>query len=140
MIGEVGLSKNYANDPQTYITSDVNEASRRFFLTRIVAVVPALVKVNAANTESDVFELPGRNNFLVDIRTASGTVSALGVTLQGSVLGGTGMWANIGSEITTTNSISSFSDNRPFRYYRLVVTTGVAGGGTITAYLSAVGY
>jgi hypothetical protein len=140
MIGEVSLSKNYANDPQTYITSDVNEASRRFFLSRIVSVVPALVNVSALNTESEIFELPGRNNFVVDIRTVSGTVSALGVTLQGSLLGGAGTWANIGSEIATTNSISSFSDNRPFRYYRLVVTTGVTGGGKITAYFSAVGY
>lgn len=140
MSGETNLEKLFGSDQLSHIISDVNDASRHFFLSNALIVIPnVLFNVSADNSESTGFELPGRNNFLVHIVTNTGTITQMGVKLQGSIIGtsSNSNWSDIGSAITTTNSITGFTDPRPFRYYRLRVSTPVLGG-TINAHFSAI--
>lgn len=142
MTGEVGLSKATSKDPLSYIVADVNDAMRRMYLSRALIVIGrALSGVSAANAVSDTFELPGRNNFTVQIATASGSPTAHVVKLQGSLTGSSssGDWVDVGASSAGLIGLASYTDNRPFRFYRLFVSTGVTGG-TIDAHLSAIGY
>lgn len=135
MSGESILAKQYASDPDAYIIDDVNRAHRNYALARNVLVLPFRVIGGAAQTASDAWELPGRNRFVIQVVTEPTAPSAGAVQLQGSLTAviSDSAWTNIGSAITcTSNTISaSITDERPFRFYRLKVSTTITGGKAI---------
>lgn len=140
-LGEVALSKLQPQDGLTYIVFDVNDALRRTYLARSLTVIGrALKNASAVNTTSDVWELPGRNNFLLQIVTTSGTPSGFIVKIQGSLTGNTEIasdWADVDSHNGT--GFHSVTSNIPYRYYRVILSNG-ATGGTIDVHFAAICY
>ena len=118
------------------ITADINEAHRRYILSR----APFVLK-NFFITEDywAIFDLPGRNAFLLEreFRTNAATV-----VLQASVSGDT--WIPISPTTLTAattgdNPIQSFSSNFPWRYFRLKADTGSWSGTGLTLSLAGNG-
>lgn len=140
MVGESGLYKSETKNVNSYIVADVNDAMRKMYLSRaLIVVAGALSGAYAAGTSSEIYELPGRNNFIVQIEAAAGTPSGFDVHLQGSILPNSGLWADIAS----VNSLgySSYTDNRPFRFYRLLIVNAPNNANArINAHLSAIAY
>ena len=140
MATEVDLAK--IKKVLDYVVDDVNAGLRRTYLQRsLIVITNALAGVSTINTASDVYELPGRNNFLLQLTVASGTPTGFVVTLQGSLTGNpdvSGDW----NAITTHNGIGfhSATDPTPYRYYRLVLTNGTSAGSSINVHFSAIGY
>lgn len=133
MSGESGLAKLYADSVDAYIIDDVNRAQRNYFLSKTPIVIPVRLGT-ASDPTSVVWELPGRNRFMLQVAVDPTAPSAGAVKLQGSLTGGgsaSGVWADITSASIscTTNAVgAACSDERPFRFYRLLVTTPVTGG------------
>lgn len=141
MIGEIGLGKDPARDPLSYIVSDVNDAIRRMNLARSLIVIGhALKEASAANTISDVYELPGRNYFLMHIMAASGTPTGFTVKIQGSLTGSS--IATHWNDVTSHSNIGfhSANDNTPYRFYRLIISNATSNGSSIDVHFSAIGY
>jgi hypothetical protein len=118
------------------ITADINEAHRRYILSR----APFVLK-NFFITEDywAIFDLPGRNAFLLEreFRTNAATVM-----LQGSISGDT--WITISPTTLTAaivgdNPVQSFSSNFPWRYFRLKADTGSWSGTGLTLSLAGDG-
>lgn len=118
------------------ITADINEAYRRYVLSR----APFVLK-NFFITEDywAIFDLPGRNAFLLEreFRTNAATV-----VLQASVSGDT--WIPISPTTLTAattgdNPVQSFSSNFPWRYFRLKADTGSWSGTGLTLSLEGYG-
>lgn len=144
-LGEVGLSnKNLGKD--SYIVFDVNDALRRTYLQRSLIVIPkAIDSGSLLNDQSEIYELPGRNNFLMHVTSALGTPTGFIVSLQGSLFNQSGThdssnWFTIG----THNSVGFHAEtnNIPFRYYRVIISNpvGTPASNKITVHLSAIGY
>jgi len=108
-LGQARLAKLDALPSGSFVIDDVNEAMRYWYLSGIPTVI-----LNALNgsQSSDIYDLPGRNSFIVDNRTA------VIVNVQGS-LDGTS-FVNICST-TATATIQTFNvvAASAFRYYRL---------------------
>lgn len=140
-LGEVALSKLQPQDGLNYIVADVNDALRRTYLARSLTVIGRALKgVSATNASSDVWELPGRNNFLMQIVAATGTPSGFIVKIQGSLTGNTEIasdWADIDTHNGT--GFHSVTSNIPYRYYRVILSNG-ASGGTLDVHFAAICY
>ena len=134
MSGESTLAKLYVNNPNAYIVDDVNKAQRSYFLSKHPTVIP--VRLGGADDPTQViWELPGRNRFMLQVAVESDPPNAGAVKLQGSLTGTSSTqsnkWADIpsGSISCTQDAISAaLSDERPFRFFRLLVTTPVTSG------------
>lgn len=141
MPNEIGLSKLQPQNPNNLIVFDVNDALRRTYLSRsLIVISQALKGVSTINTSSDVWELPGRNNFLLQLTAASGSPTGFVVKLQGSLTGDPSI-ASDWLDIDSHNGIGfhAATSNIPFRYYRLLLSNG-ASTGTIDVAFSAIGY
>lgn len=121
-LGQARLAKLTTLPSGSFVIDDVNDAMRYWYLS----VVPTVI-LNALNASqaSDIYDLPGRNSFVVDSKTA--TI----INVQGSLDGST--FLSICS--TTANAtVQTFNFNTAtaFRYYRLTAASNV------TAHFSAV--
>lgn len=121
-LGQARLAKLATLPSGSFVIDDVNDAMRYWYLS----VVPTVI-LNALNASqaSDIYDLPGRNSFVVDSRTA------VIVNVQGSLDGST--FVTICST-TAAATVQTFNFNTAtaFRYYRLTAATNV------TAHFSAV--
>lgn len=144
-IGEIALSKaDLGKD--SYVIFDVNDALRRTYLQRSLIVIPNVIASGSlVNDKSEVYELPGRNNFLIQVTAALGSPSGFAVLLQGSLFDkndahDSGNWLTIG----THNAIGFHAEtsNIPFRYYRVIISNAVTtpASNKINVHLSAIGY
>jgi hypothetical protein len=141
-IGEVGLSKLVPQDPLNYIVFDVNDALRRTYLSRSLTVIGhALKSASSSATSSEVYELPGRNNFLLQIVAANSTTpSGFTVKIQGSLTGNPNI-ATDWNDVTSHNNLGFHvaTDNTPYRFYRVYLANGTTSG-SIDVHLSAIAY
>lgn len=121
-LGQARLAKLTTLTSGSFVIDDVNDAMRYWYLS----VVPTVI-LNALNTSqaSDIYDLPGRNSFVVDSKTA------VIINVQGSLDGST--FVNICST-TAAATVQTFNVNTAtaFRYYRLTAASNV------TAHFSAV--
>jgi hypothetical protein len=145
MLGEVALSKLQPNNPDSLVISDVNDALRRTYIQRSLIVVSrALSNVTAIDSSSPVYELPGRNNFLMQIKAKTGTPTGFVVNLQGSLLGTEGVDHNSidWNTIDTHNGLGfhSVTSPVPYRYYRLILSNACSAGTSIDVHFSAIAY
>lgn len=121
-LGQARLAKLTTLTSGSFVIDDVNDAMRYWYLS----VVPTVI-LNALNTSqaSDIYDLPGRNSFVVVSKTA------VIINVQGSLDGST--FVNICST-TAAATVQTFNVNTAtaFRYYRLTAASNV------TAHFSAV--
>ena len=121
-LGQARLAKLTTLPSGSFVIDDVNDAMRYWYLS----VVPTVI-LNALNASqaSDIYDLPGRNSFVVDSKTATA------IDVQGSLDGSTFLTicsTNAATGIQTFN----FNTATAFRYYRLTAATNA------TAHFSAV--
>ena len=121
-LGQSRLAKLTTLPSGSFVIDDVNDAMRYWYLS----VVPTVI-LNAlsASQASDIYDLPGRNSFVVDSKTA--TI----INVQGSLDGST--FVTI-SSTTAAATVQTFNvlGATAFRYYRLTAASNV------TAHFSAV--
>lgn len=121
-LGQARLAKLATLPSGSFVIDDVNDAMRYWYLS----VVPTVI-LNALNASqaSDIYDLPGRNSFVVDSKTA------VIINVQGSLDGST--FVTICST-TAAATVQTFNVNTAtaFRYYRLTAASNV------TAHFSAV--
>lgn len=121
-LGQARLAKLTTLTSGSFVIDDVNDAMRYWYLS----VVPTVI-LNALNASqaSDIYDLPGRNSFVVDSKTA------VIINVQGSLDGST--FVTICST-TAAATVQTFNVNTAtaFRYYRLTAASNV------TAHFSAV--
>jgi hypothetical protein len=121
-LGQARLAKLTTLPSGSFVIDDVNEAMRYWYLSVVPTVILNALK---AGTESDIYDLPGRNSFVVDSKTA--TI----INVQGSLDGSTFLTI---CSTTAAATVQTFNVNTAtaFRYYRLTAATNV------TAHFSAV--
>jgi len=121
-LGQARLAKLTTLPSGSFVIDDVNDAMRYWYLS----VVPTVI-LNALNASqaSDIYDLPGRNSFVVDSK------SSTAINVQGSLDGSTFLTI---CSTTAATGIQTFNFNTAtaFRYYRLTAATNV------TAHFSAV--
>lgn len=144
MAGEIALKKLYANHPTTYIVDDINETQRRFYLPKTLIVIPVWDKLLTAdgviNLTSETFELSGRNQFALEI-TIVGAMTAGSVRMEASITGSA--WTPVANSttsliLTNTSAFAYWNTSYPYRYYRLIFATALAGGTSATITLAAI--
>jgi hypothetical protein len=121
-LGQARLAKLTTLPSGSFVIDDVNEAMRYWYLSVVPTVILNALK---AGTESDIYDLPGRNSFVVDSKTA--TI----INVQGSLDGSTFLTICSTTAAATVQTFN-FNTATAFRYYRLTA------GATATAHFSAV--
>lgn len=116
-ISESTLARDPSLSSSSFVVDDFNDAQRKFFLAQVPIIIS---KVSVADNGL-VFDLPGRNSFLVE--------SSINVHLDASIDGGT--WHTLNSNTETFVQVLS---QYPWRYFKLRPhTPGQSGTATFAA-------
>ena len=128
-LGQSRLAKLTTLPSGSFVIDDVNDAMRYWYLSGVPVIILSALQ---SGTESDTYDLPGRNSFIIDSKTA------VAINLQGSLDGSTFTTICTTSGSATLQVFNALTATTgamitaPFRYYRLTAASNA------TANFSAV--
>ena len=122
MSAESSIARDPLLSNGSFVIDDVNDAYRRFVLAQVPIIIHNISYDNTL-ANSKMFDLPGRNSFIVEATTS--------VHLYASINGTS--WTNLDS---TAGAHLEILSQHPWRFFRIVAsgnTTGTASFAAVKA-------